>query len=787
MASAHPTDPRAPMTRWRRRTGLLALGVLAGTLVLPLPTAHAVSKATLWSYMSAAGNDYTAARDVWYTFPTADRVRWRSEYLDAAAMLTGARGRLNAADTQSEVDKVAPVVYRERSRARVFRVATSLAATSFSARRSAVSAGQAAFTAWYGGSITDSAYAERKADAAAVAALAAKDRRRAWIALGTVTTPTASEAKAKLPALTDGTRAYPPTGWIAVPGGCAVQTADSSWLGAATQPGRHLWADDATIADAVLRSVAGTAQERAADAYLKKVANSFKTRITSDLTAVASPLQQRSSRLGYAALMGDLTALSWIKQDLQDVLPPGPKTNNSLGDGVSLSALATDLDWIGWDESSDPQAARLREAMLVRWLGPVSCRFDDLEATVMDRDNISIIVDSGMLHGAYALAPSYPAIAAALVRAALLRLVPAAAVMTADGGSFEGPTYWNLQARYLGALYGTMDAVYGDNPPIALPSPSAAATYAWSSVANDGTPLPVGDSLVNPDGLRPGLLAWVAHRTTLPTAGALAREWLTTPGEGFQVLWWPTDGALATAQPSRVSSLFRRTGIASLQAGSTTAWLKGGTSKESHAHLDLGSVGFYKHGIQWAVDPGKDDYGLPQYSSSAATSKRWTYWKVSSKGHSTVQPAAGQPPLRSAPFSSFSPGSGSGWGGAGSATTNLLNAMPGASSATRTAGLSTSGVLTVADRVRSSVARSWTWKWITDAGIAISGSGSTRTVTLARDGRVVKIVLTGLPAGSSATVVTGPTSAKGPDGRQLRAVTLVLGKTTSLALNATVS
>lgn len=761
----------------------LALALVA----LPATPALAVSKATLWDSMQLASDYYADAKPTWYTFPTADRVRWSAATVQAGKKLTSVRTRLSAADTQSEVDAAATYVYAERTRAKVFYNATRLAAISFSARRSAVNAGQNGFTNNLNGSLSDAGWAELRADSAAVAALAAKDRRRAWAALLTTTAPTASEAQAALGALSSSTRASAPTGWTGIPGGCAVQSADLSWLGTARDPGVHLWVDEAQVAAAQDRAVNGPALAQSAHDDLMYVASKLKTTITTDLTAVSAPLQQRSQRLGYAALMGDTQAVSWLRQDLASVLLPGPKANNSLRDAVSLEALATDLDWSGQDEAATAGAARLREAMLVRWLGPLSCRYDDLEATVVDDDNISIAVGTAMLQAGYALAQHAPAVAAALVRTAMLRLAPGIAAMTADGGSYEGPSYFNLQARYLAAVYGTTHAVHGDTPPMALPSPSKVPAYAWDSTSATGDSLAFADSLTQPDGLRPGLLSWVAHTSNDARAGAFLRAWLQNPTEGFQVLWFPTDAALAAPTPARTTMLFRRTGLAALQAGGVTAWLKGGNSLDSHTHLDLGSVGYARYGIQWAVDPGQDDYSLPEYSSRAVDSKRWSYWKVAAKGHSGIRPTTGQPPLRTVSFSSFGTASTAAFADAGWATLDLRPVLPGTSSATRQAALSTDGVLTVGDRVRSSLARQWVWGWVTEASVSVSGSGSWRTVTLSQAGHTVRVVLSGIPSGSTVSVVGAPSGVVGPTGRALRAVTVTTGKTTALALTAKVS
>lgn len=769
---------------------LLALLAAAATLLVLLPStpARAVGRSTLQNNIDVAYDDYAAARTVWARFPTYDYALWSGKSTKGKRYLAAVAARLSAADTQSEVDAVADQVFAERKRARVFRVASVLGANSFTARRAAITAGQNAFAQRLDGTLPDADYAEVRGDSAAVSALAAKDRRRAWAALLTTSTPAPSEAAAAVGALTSTERATAPAGWVGVPGGCAVSTADASWLGHAGEPGTHLWVDQSQVVEARVRSTATEGLAARAHGRLMTSADADRSAITTDLTAVSAPLQRRAQRLGYAWLVtGDTDAAGWLRDDLTKVLLPGPKAANVLRDGVALESLATDLDWLGLDENPTAEAAMLREALLVRWLGPLSCRFDNLDSTVTGGTNIPITVNTAALHAAYALAAAEPELSAALVRTALTRLRPGIAAMTVDGGSFEGPSYWNLQARYLAAVYGTTAAVYaGLTPPVTLPSPGGHPGYAWSSTDSRGVSLPFADAYETPEALRPGLVSWMAHRTGEARAGAIMRAWLERPTEGFQVLWWPTDAALAAATPDRLSKVFKRTGLAVLQAGDTTAWLKGGSSRDAHTHLDLSMVGYSRYGVAWAVDPGKGDYSLPYYSSRTATSKRWSYWKVSAAGHSTLSAPAGQPPLRSAPFSSFTASSPNTLTSNGSATLDLRQVLPGASTATRTASLAADGRLTVTDKVASSLALSWVWRWVTDADVTVTGTGPARLITLTRDKRVVTIALSGLPSGSSVSVVDAPSGAVGPDGRPLRVVTVNLGKTTRLALTATI-
>ena len=778
-----------PLLRWTTRAAVLTTSVACLTVVVPPSPASAATLDGLYAVVRAAAYDYNASATTWHTFVTADRTRWSAATVSGGARLFTLRGRLHLADTQSKIDALVPLVTTERTRARVFRRATSLAAVSGASRRAAVKAGQDGFTALLAGTLDQAGWAEVRSDSAAVAALAAVDRRHAWSALGSTISPAASVSYPARPALTSTARATAPAGWTAVPGGCAVPTATSSWVGAATQPGRHLWVDEQQVTAASARLASGDPRALQADSNLRRLADKLKTPLTTDLTAVASPLQVRSQRLGYSSLLGDTAATAWLGNDLGSALLPGPKAGNSLRDAVSLEALATDLDWLGLDESSSAEARRLQEAMLVRWLGPLSCRYDDLESTVTDSGNIALVVGAATLMGSLAIAPQEPVLAASLARASLQRLLPGVTAMTVDGGSVEGPSYWNLQGRYLAAVYGTVHATWGDAPPVALPDPSQQAAWAFNSTTSTGVSLPFADSLVRPDPLRPGLVAWVAHTSSDARAGALVRNWLMAPGEGFQALWWPTDAALAAATPTRTSALFPHTGVAVLQAGPTTAWLKGGSARDTHTHLDRGSVGFSKYGVQWAVDPGQGDYAAPEYNSSGPLSLRWTYWKVSAAGHTTLHPPGGQPPRSTTPFSDFTAGGevAPATAGAGSATLDLSSALPGSAEATRQAALSTDGILTVSDHVTSVVAQPWTWSWVTDASVSLTDNGSDVAATLTRDGKTVHLVVSGLPSGSTAAVVDAPSGAVGPDGRALRVIELSLGASFAFDMTTQVS
>ena len=90
-------------------------------------------------------------------------------------------------------------------------------------------------------------------------------------------------------------------------------------------------------------------------------------------------------------------------------------------------------------------------------------------------------------------------------------------------------------------------------------------------------------------------------------------------------------------------------------------------------------------------------------------------------------------------------------GGESSASANLSSVLPGVSRASRTVGVTTQG-MTVRDVVSARKAQEFHWGWMTDAQVTISGSSA----ILSKGGRAVTITWSGLPRGSSVSIVEVP-------------------------------
>jgi hypothetical protein len=76
-------------------------------------------------------------------------------------------------------------------------------------------------------------------------------------------------------------------------------------------------------------------------------------------------------------------------------------------------------------------------------------------------------------------------------------------------------------------------------------------------------------------------------------------------------------------------------------ANAVYAAIKGGTPKNNHGHMDVGSFVMDANGIRWAMDFGMQDYNSLESAgvdlwNSAQTSERWTVFRYNNLAHNTL-------------------------------------------------------------------------------------------------------------------------------------------------------
>ncbi|MFC5379494.1 heparinase II/III domain-containing protein [Aquipuribacter nitratireducens] len=752
------------MTRSRSATpaallaGLTAL--LLALLLLPAPghaaSALADAKAALWTRYKAAGEDYKVARTRLGGLPRSQVVAMQDANARGYASLTASGPLISAVTSWSTYDTAKRRIDSETRRARTVRDVAGRLQTIAAYRTEQHTLARTALDDRATGRMSSSAYAAQRTRLESFSTRLAGDTAAHLAAAGkAVATPTLFSSRYLSSVRTRSGSVPAASGWTGFAGGCALPYATSVWR-PSVPTDRPVVATTSAMVSAAKQRVT---REPLATTHRQMLQSAARERGTPQAVDGAwQSFGTRTTRLGYAWLGGgDGASRTALQKDVRTLAAAGPErqTNTLRAAGV-LGAMAAGYNWTA---TVDPMT---EERVYVRWLGPATCEHAFRDSFVSGSTNIPVIQNSNYFIAGAVFLRGKPAQSAAFARATLGGVAPGLRALAQDGGSVEGPGYWNYMTSGVGgvaALYATYDAVYGTGP-VTLPSPWKLATYALNSANKDGSVVPVGDSA--PQDVAPFAPAWVAKATGNTTVAAWARGKFAQEPHPYLLWWWVDGGSVATPR----SSLYPASGLAVLQRPEGTVTVKGGRNGLSHGHLDLGSVSVQRKGVDWAVDPGLGSYSQPGYFDSV---KRWTYWHPSVSAHSTlVRAGANQPTTARATFSGFT---------ASQVGVDLTKAVPGTRLAKRTV-THYSDRVDIRDEVRADSAVNLQWRWVTDADVSV-GSGQ---VVLRKAGQTATLRFSGLPAGSVISEAPAPETSS--DGRALTVVTVALPRVRSMTLTA---
>ncbi len=219
-----------------------------------------------------------------------------------------------------------------------------------------------------------------------------------------------------------------------------------------------------------------------------------------------------------------------------------------------------------------------------------------------------------------------------------------------DGGFEEGPAYWTYATIYNVLYINSLDTALGtDFGAAERPGFSLTPEYRIQAIGPTNLYANFGDAntAVSP---APQMF-WFAQHFHHPAYAVIERE-LATALDGHMDSYTLNDSerfaalglfwsALVTepdktSEPALVQS-FSRVNQAYMRSAwhDHLAWyigFKGGDTRASHAHLDLGTFLFDALGQRWGVDLGPDNYGLPGYFGN----QRWSYYRLGTEGHNTI-------------------------------------------------------------------------------------------------------------------------------------------------------
>ncbi|MDJ0351363.1 heparinase II/III family protein [Pseudarthrobacter sp. PH31-O2] len=750
-------DPRSQSPRrlggWSGSAAAgLTCAIIATALFASPASAATLSeqRAALRKITYAAGQDYVNARPFTTGLARANALDVKNAISSGTVSLKAAGDQLTVAVTQVAMDAAAARIGQEATKAATVRKVAEQLTTlmRFRATQQAIATG--ALSDLAAGRITLSTYSGSKDRTSAFTTQVAADTAAQLGVLGKPNAGPDLQSAAWMSALQNGSGTIPAvSGWVGFPGGCALPSASSAFNPVLPSDGPGVGTSKQFIADAKAR-VAADVSLTSIHAQMLRAATVEVAR-SLPLTELRDAYVPRVARLGYGWLSGsDTASRNVLAAEAKEILAAGPEGMDTLSSSHLLLAAATATDW--------SKSTGMEETVLVRWLGPQTCLQSDRENFVDAATNIAAIHNSANFIAAAVFLKKSPARAAALAKESLVSIQPALALITTDGGTPEGPGYWTYQSRAIAVLYATLPSSY-TTIPVILPTLARVSGYALNSTGPDNRPTPFADA--GTAELSPLMPAWDAHVRNDPEVAAWVAESFKKKPDAY-LMWW---GSKAGVLPPKKSSLYAQTGLAALHLPGSTATLKGGQNSFNHAHLDLGSVSFFRRGVQWSVDPGTPNGVAPPGYYSEPT--RWTFWKPGTAAHSTLMASGVNQPITAiAPVTVSTPSS---------AAVDLRQAFPGTSVATRSVTHSNTAMV-IKDVLRSDKPLDLVWQWVTDAAVSL---GSDRAV-LRRSGQTMVLSFTGVPVGSTLTAVTAQEN--GPDGQPLTIVKLSMPQVQSLAL-----
>ena len=717
----------------------------------------------------------------------------------ASDALTAARG-------QAELETVSRLIRTLSRQSRSLRQATHADAQALSHLAATRAASGELLLEWRAGRLSDAAYRRQQGHWALAGAHATRDQARAVNAIIHLTPPPAATAAQAIAQAERGAAPSRVPGLTPVPGGCALPTAErSTFIGAAASPGLHLWTSDAQVAAHRERLQNPTPALASANRHVLAQADAMVS--TPPDTTSGGTMTVRALRIGYAWLATqDPEYARVLESDLTAVTATLAPAEELVDEAKIAMAAATNANWLSpaANRSLERRLLVARQVLLVRSLGEMSCAIALRSDLITGSLNKAVTIGSGAAVTALAVARDDPSASAAIVAAALRAARPGMRALWSDGGSAEGPTYWNFQTVPLAGLLSSLDsvldgasapglrdfraaAVFAYHAPAAPPSPSAtqvakrggsadstATQVAKRGGSADSTATQVAWQVTrysdtDTGELRCTLPAWIAGRWGGSEAIALALR--GTLRQGVELLWWP---AAEVPVPEQTSTAFPTTGLVVVHSGPATAWLKGQAPLNTHTQLDAGTVGLTIDGVEWTMDPG---YGpkidSPGYSDDQPGGRRWTYPQTQPHWHSTVRSGAGLgQQVGSTAAVSLD---------AGIAHVDLSRALTGVTAAHRTVALEDRS-LVIRDEVSSGRPRALAWGWMTDADLVVSGNRA----YLTKNGRTLTIRWTGLPAGSVVAAVDVPESLRYLTGRRTTLLSVTIPATSSLDLTTLV-
>lgn len=427
-------------------------------------------------------------------------------------------------------------------------------------------------------------------------------------------------------------------------------------------------------------------------------------------------------------------------------------------------AMAIAYDWLH-AAMTTTQRSTISSAIAELGLAPALDAYDSNSDYVTSPNNVGIVTNSGFGLGALAITEEDPELANQVLTHSLAKILPGIEQLGPDGASPEG-SYWGYIIRYLGIYLAALDTAMTVDPGLAtMEGVSETGFYSIHLTGPTDQFFNYSDSDL--PAMRPPELLWLSNKFDRPDFTRMGRLSASTATLFVPryLLWYDPAKDLSPEQTELpLDSYFRQAEVATFRS----AWqdpdavfvaVKAGDTTAGHAHLDQGTFVVDALGERWAMQLGKDSYGLPGYFDYGPTGQRWTYYRNRAEGQNTmvVNPTDG-PDQRTDAFCRITrqeswDGSSGGDGG-GIAVADLTGAVPGTAVTSWLRGIALAedrSQVIIQDELSAGEPVDAWWFMHTAASISLSEDGS--SALLEQGGKALLARLLSAPGGATFSVM----------------------------------
>ena len=420
-----------------------------------------------------------------------------------------------------------------------------------------------------------------------------------------------------------------------------------------------------------------------------------------------------------------------------------------LDTGEMTAALGVGYDWL-FDYLSPQERLTIRQAIVTKGLDPGIAGLSVGGELLQKHNNWVQVCDGGLTIGALAIADEEKNKAADIIGLARAPMAKIMELFAPDGGFEEGPVYWSYatiyNACYLAALESALGTDFGLSQAAGFAN---TGNYRMQTIGPLGKSANFGDATEVEEILTAPQMFWLARKFNRPEYALHECEVASLPALNalhqmpsrfliMELLWYQPGisslknaGMPAGAKFDRIAAAFFRSAWGDTNA--VYVGFKGGSSRSSHGHLDLGTFVLDAFGQRWAVDLGKDitSYALPQGWH------RWDLYHLRTEGHNTLTMDNQNEDLNAlAPLTAFSDDKNRSF-----AIADLKAAYPkNLATWQRGVMLHNQRQVLVQDELQPKKATDIVWNFHTYAAIAVAGNGAEATLSQGASRLVARIL-----------------------------------------------